>query len=456
MKQKPWIVILVAVLVPAILFVPIPTGVYEDGGTRVYSALAYKIVDWNRLAADDFYEATKVYWFPDNLKSIDALWAEEEQTVLHKFAATILELDSSYALVQPVEGEVERNSSDRIALSVTDLGDIGAQVGSKVEIHYTGGIMESSPAQIRAVKWELLQAAPVQDLPEEWLNKETAEKCGNDFFGNIVITEIHSDCFYATTVFPTPYEIKLNGVLSEDWCVGDKVICTYENTYYDRQSQRVEADFLTVESLVIFVQDPSEPVVCYKPVIYLYPEEETEVSVKLHLDGQLTCTYPTYNSGWAVTATPEGTLTDEKGQTYNYLYWEGEADTSWDLSEGFCIRGEDTAAFLEAALEKLGLNRREANEFIVYWLPLMEQNPYNIISFQTDLYTEAAPLEISPTPDTVIRVFMAWKASDGFVELPAQDLTAPDRNGFTVIEWGGTQVKYTVFSLCPPPCGSFH
>ena len=99
------------------------------------------------------------------------------------------------------------------------------------------------------------------------------------------------------------------------------------------------------------------------------------------------------------------------------------------------------AASGEEALEKLGLNRKEANEFIVYWLPLMEQNPYNIISFQTDIYTDAATLKIDPAPDTLIRVFMVWKASDAFVELPEQELTAPERSGFTVIEWGGTEVQ---------------
>ena len=187
--------------------------------------------------------------------------------------------------------------------------------------------------------------------------------------------------------------------------------------------------------------NPDEIVCAEKPVIYLYPTEETEVSVKLDLDGKLTCTYPAYNAGWNVTAAPDGTLTDAKGQTYNYLYWEGETNAQWDMTEGFCIKGEDTAAFLEDALEKLGLNRKEANEFIVYWLPLMEQNPYNIISFQTDIYTDAAELQIDPAPDTLIRVFMAWKVADDFVELPTQELTAPERSGFTVIEWGGTEIK---------------
>ena len=107
------------------------------------------------------------------------------------------------------------------------------------------------------------------------------------------------------------------------------------------------------------------------------------------------------------------------------------------------MKGADTAAFLEDALAKLGLNRREANEFIVFWLPMMEQNPYNIISFQSDIYTESAKLDITPAPDTVIRVFMAWQASDEFVEMEAQELSAPEREGFTVIEWGGTEVKYS-------------
>ncbi|MBR5273441.1 MAG: hypothetical protein IKU25_08665 [Clostridia bacterium] len=178
-----------------------------------------------------------------------------------------------------------------------------------------------------------------------------------------------------------------------------------------------------------------------KPVIYLYPEKKTDVTVTLDLDGRLTCTYPAYDSGWTVTASPDGTLTDKNGQTYNYLYWEGETSVQYDLSKGFCVKGEDAAQFLETALFELGLNRREANEFIVYWLPLMEQNPYNIISFQSDVYTDSARLEINPEPDTLIRVFMAWQASDDFVDIPAQDLSTPERVGFTVVEWGGTEIK---------------
>lgn len=63
-----------------------------------------------------------------------------------------------------------------------------------------------------------------------------------------------------------------------------------------------------------------------KPVIYLYPEEETEVSVQVNFTegGELTCTYPEYGNGWEVTALPDGTIYDKDGNEYYCLYWEGE------------------------------------------------------------------------------------------------------------------------------------
>lgn len=178
-----------------------------------------------------------------------------------------------------------------------------------------------------------------------------------------------------------------------------------------------------------------------KPVIYLYPEKEMEVTVKLDFDGTLTSTYPAYGDGWTVTAQPDGTLTDESGREYYCLFWEGESDVDYDFSTGYCVAGEDTAVFLERALAQLGLTEREANEFIIYWLPRMEGNAYNLISFQGAAYTDSAELTIDPAPDTVIRVFMAWKGLDQPEKITPQELTTVERNGFTVVEWGGAEVS---------------
>ena len=114
---------------------------------------------------------------------------------------------------------------------------------------------------------------------------------------------------------------------------------------------------------------------------------------------------------------------------------------AYDFSQGFCVAGGDTAAFLEDALAQLGLTRREANEFIVYWLPQMERNAYNLIAFQSEAYTDHARLTVTPEPDSLLRVFMAWKCLESPVDIPAQDLPAFERTGFAVVEWGGAEVR---------------
>ena len=81
-------------------------------------------------------------------------------------------------------------------------------------------------------------------------------------------------------------------------------------------------------------------------MIYLYPEETTEVTVKLEYNGTLTCTYPVYHDGWHVLAQPDGTLTDlQTGREYSYLYWEGEGWNFADMTEGFVVPGGETAEF---------------------------------------------------------------------------------------------------------------
>ncbi len=177
-----------------------------------------------------------------------------------------------------------------------------------------------------------------------------------------------------------------------------------------------------------------------KPVIYLYPSEITEISVELDFEG-LTVTYPEYNNGWNVTAYPDGTIIDVSGAEYSYLFWEADSQTEFDFSEGFCVKGSDTAEFLRRALAEQGLTPREYNEFIVYWLPLMQDNEYNVISFQGDCYEESAPLNIAPAPDNIKRVFMAYFPSEKEVEIPEQTFCGFERGGFTVVEWGGTCVE---------------
>ena len=176
-----------------------------------------------------------------------------------------------------------------------------------------------------------------------------------------------------------------------------------------------------------------------KPVIYLYPEETTEVRVELDYAGELTHTWPAYEGGWTVTAEPDGTLWDEAGNQYSYLFWEGTSDLAYDFSQGFCVAGEDTGEFLRETLSAMGLTAREYNEFIVYWLPQMEGNAWNLISFQGENYAASAALTIDPAPDSLLRVFMVWRPLEEPMEVEAQEIVPFVREGFTVVEWGGSK-----------------
>jgi hypothetical protein len=180
-----------------------------------------------------------------------------------------------------------------------------------------------------------------------------------------------------------------------------------------------------------------------KPIIYIYPEEETIVHVQLGNPDDLICSYPQYDCGWNVIAKPNGDLIDLKtGRGLYALYYESRRSDDCDvMMPGFVVPKEDTISFLEAKLQYLGLNEHEAEEFIIYWLPILQQNEYNYIRFATkEEIDNTAPLTVSPMPDTTIRVLMYFAGLDQPVDIEEQQLAPAERNGFTVVEWGGSQL----------------
>lgn len=181
----------------------------------------------------------------------------------------------------------------------------------------------------------------------------------------------------------------------------------------------------------------------YKPIIYLYPTQETNVTVKLLNSELLTCTYPHYTDSWNVLAYPNGDLIDLSTNRNLYsLYYESKNAINFNVTDdGFVVKGENSSSFLEEKLSILGLTEREAQEFIIYWLPKLECNKYNYIRFATlnEINTNM-PLEISPTPNSVIRVLMTFKGLEHPIDIKQQELVTPNRSGFTVVEWGGTEI----------------
>ncbi|MBO4494153.1 MAG: hypothetical protein J5724_07185 [Ruminococcus sp.] len=77
-KKAKSIISAILVCVFLVLFVPVPTGTYKDGGTRIYTALTYKIVSWSVLLDGALYKKTSVFLIPDNFKDYEELWEIEK------------------------------------------------------------------------------------------------------------------------------------------------------------------------------------------------------------------------------------------------------------------------------------------------------------------------------------------------------------------------------------------
>ncbi len=260
---------------------------------------------------------------------------------------------------------------------------------------------------------------------------------------NYAVVEIAYDSCTDKDIKINSYEVDNNVLKVTASYTANCGVCAPYYMYYLLPVDKTVTD-LSVEINYVARNKPDcDPNVAYKPIIYLYPEEDMDVEVKLTNSENIFVSYPRYNDGWKVYAKTNGDLYDKVTNRYYYaLYWEGNNHRAEVKEDGFVVKKEDTLAFLEEKLALLGLNEREANEFIVYWLPKLEANEYNYIRFETmEEINSYMKLEINPNPDTIIRVLMDYKALDKPIEVKEQVLNTPKRVGFTVVEWGGSEIK---------------
>ena len=218
-------------------------------------------------------------------------------------------------------------------------------------------------------------------------------------------------------------------------------VCAPENMYYFvKIDKNVSISDVNINYKLVG-KEPCDDYTTKKPMIYIYPEHDMNISIKLDKPELLTTTYPRYNNGWNVYAKTNGDLIIND-RLYYGLYWEGINNINNSFEDGFIVNKDNLIDFLENKLSILGLNEKEANEFIVYWLPILEKNEYNLIRFENiNEINKQMNLEIDPKPDTLIRILMEYKPVDKDYNIKEQKLDKVIRNGYTVVEWGGTLIK---------------
>jgi hypothetical protein len=178
-----------------------------------------------------------------------------------------------------------------------------------------------------------------------------------------------------------------------------------------------------------------------KPAIYLYPKQKSFINVKVNTVGKMILTIPKYPvEGWSVLANPDGKINHIEGD-FDYLYYEAEIpDEKIEIPQkGFVKKLIEVEGLLKKILPQAGLNEKETNQFISYWLEVLPKEvPYYFIGIvSTQNLDQLASLEITPSPNKIIRVTIYFQALEGPINVEEPIIDTPKRGGFTVVEWGG-------------------
>jgi hypothetical protein len=211
--------------------------------------------------------------------------------------------------------------------------------------------------------------------------------------------------------------------------------------------QITKSDFINERGVIIYI-DPfglqhvmthtkyGPQAECAKPVIYLYPEDTTQVRVTL--DALVTVSEPNYNSGWDVVAHPDGTLV-VGGATFESLFWDGYGNGVYpEFSEGFVVPTENALDLMATHLTLMGFNEKEVADFVAFWEPHMPSEPYTRFSWIGTIGMEQlAKLTITPPPDTLIRAFVDFEGLHEPIAIAPQTIPTYERKGFVATEWGG-------------------
>lgn len=188
-----------------------------------------------------------------------------------------------------------------------------------------------------------------------------------------------------------------------------------------------------------------------KPVIYLYAENDLTLDLTLDPKVDLGFTYPAYENGWSIEL-KDNTITDvTSGITVPYLFWEGTTGNLDFISQsgvvqGYFVSREGVVQFLELTLEGLGLNPKEKTDFITFWAPRMMKSPYVLCQFllDEDYERHIGGIKVSQQPDSMRRIYLLfapYEENTPPANLMPQLLPGFERTGFTLIEWGGSEIK---------------
>jgi len=184
--------------------------------------------------------------------------------------------------------------------------------------------------------------------------------------------------------------------------------------------------------------DTCNRVVVYKPNIYLYPTEQSQINVNLSFPygGKIITSTPYYGNGWIIDVDTSGLINNK----YEYLFYESELPDVWQLNEGWVIKRSELNKFFTDNMLRYGFYGKEIKDFTDYWIPrLVNSEYYEIYPQESDIINTVVKLGISKPPDNILRLYYVIKGvnndTNNKINMPIENIQFK-RSGFYVTEWG--------------------
>lgn len=193
------------------------------------------------------------------------------------------------------------------------------------------------------------------------------------------------------------------------------------------------------------IPDPNTGIPVYKPNIYIYSSKDMTVNVKLSSYDRITESIPLYDkyNGWDANIF-NGSISGIN----DYLFYEAlvpdegfQKEKGWVInrSENGSIGGDSLKKDLSRILDLYRFNTKEKKDFLKFWCNMLDSKTgYAVFPQDTTIVDKIMPVDISPSPGKIFRIWFYFSPLYGKVGITAPDnIESIQRSDYTVVEWGG-------------------
>lgn len=184
------------------------------------------------------------------------------------------------------------------------------------------------------------------------------------------------------------------------------------------------------------------------PWLYAYSDIEQQVDITVQPVGGMRYAQPALNGGntWSVTTQDNGSMMFND-RPADGLLWEYHKESVKQAYgqfnskpvDGFVVATDEFKPFMAGLMNRIGLNEQEKKNALAELNRESSKitSPFVKISFVPNTFIEKAfPLTVSPTPDTINRVYFEITELGTYQKIQMPELPHIDRNGLTIVETG--------------------